>query len=1121
MENLSKKHISCCPLNNSGIAQISLKDYGKEKKYTPCYPLNNSGIAQISLNDYGKEKKNGGDEPINVEVNINDINSEKILIVLDKYLKGGLEKHTDLLQKDLNCDIMVFDVSLKNHKKIDENNYMDYDVILWQNVYNKIHQKQHNQKYIYVVHSQCDSWNDSQKNIVKNNDHMIDTYIYVSDIVKKNFENNILIPKNNYIIENQIPFIENVKEEIPGLFVSSGSYNTLKGHLELIKEFSKLDKNNTLEIYGYVHDLTYFKMLQAHIDDNNLHNIKLFEFTDNYIERMKEAEFFCLFSKSEGCCYSILEAISLNKKIICTKECLTENMLNYPNFRFDFKNFDKLEKNNNVIDIDNYTLFKIKYKDILNIYHEFNNKICIVSAITGNYDDFTTFDTNNLNCYLYSDLKINLNNSKFKNIIIDQYGKEFNEINGLKKNNKRYNKNIKNMIFAKYFKINHHMVPELKKYNYTIWIDGRTIIHNIILLKFKIYDLFLTNNNLNIAVHRHLRWNTMYEDTEYCKNFNNDYSYLYNRYDSENLIGQYLKYYDNGFICRKEYQECGFIIRNNHNLKTKLFFDKWWKENINVTYQDQISFRYLLQHFKMNVHYIGNNVYDNPYTKLSQHTCKLKYHNPFNLDIKNINKSFDLWDTIIGRICFSNLELFKLIEKRLKIKDFYKNRIESEEFVCKNTNNNFTIKDIYNVLYNRINTKLSKEELINYEYFSEINLTFKINENINKMDPQTIIVSDFFYDKEMFSKFLYIKKIWLPMEKIFITNSGKLDGYIWNKIPFNIKDHTGDNKWSDCEHPAYKKHNIITHHFNGDLNKYENYMVENNFDYLGYIMRSVRLSNPYKKKSDEWVLWNFYSNHYLPIIFLKIYSLKFLFDLKNEKVVFMSRDTYFLLHFYRAFFPSYECDYIYISRASMKNANEEYVEYVKDKVSNGIVIDLVGTGNSFSNFCKKNKINYKSYILYFMGRDPNDIIEYFPKKKMYAIFNYFNRYIERLNYASHGSFMRFENNKVITKEFEYDINYYMPVYKIVNLASKHINKINDILIEYNFDEKTLYKMLYFYFGPPDFLHTKCKSFPDQILTVLDKIEHEENHIGITNINSNIDKNYYLDLDEFLTFQKGE
>ena len=154
------------------------------------------------------------------------------------------------------------------------------------------------------------------------------------------------------------------------------------------------------------------------------------------------------------------------------------------------------------------------------------------------------------------------------------------------------------MITAKYYKINHHIIPELKNYNYTIWIDGRTIIHNIILLKFKIYDLFLQNDDLNVALHRHNRWHTMYEDAEYCKNFKNDYTYLYNRYDSEDLIGQYLKYYDNGFISDNEYQECGFLIRNNFHIKSKEFFDEWWKENINLTYQDQISFRYLVQQLK-------------------------------------------------------------------------------------------------------------------------------------------------------------------------------------------------------------------------------------------------------------------------------------------------------------------------------------------------------------------------------------------------------------------------------------------------------------------------------------------------------------------------------------------
>jgi hypothetical protein len=910
--------------------------------------------------------------------------------------------------------------------------------------------------------------------------------------------------------------MKNDKQEITGLFVSGGSFNKMKGHYELIREFSKLDNSNTLEIYGDIHDKDYFNMLQKYISDNKFDNIKLFEYTDKYIERLKEAEYFCLFSKSEGCSYSMLEAISLNKKIICTKQCLTDNMSNYQNLSYSLEKFEKSVNNIN----KDLKLFFIKYCDILDIEHIYNNNICIVSAITGNYDTFKTFNTCNLNCYLYSDLKIKLDNNRFKNIIIGENDYYYN-LNGLRKNNKIYNKKIKNMILAKYYKINHHIIPELKNYNYTIWIDGRTTIHNIILLKFKIYDLFLRDKDLNIAIHRHKRWSSMYEDAEYCKNFNNDYTYLYNRYDSENLIGQYLKYYDNGFVCNKEYQECGFLIRNNYNIKSKEFFDEWWKENIDCTYQDQLSFNYLVQKLKINLHYIGNDVYDNPYTRVEQHSHKLEQYNPFNINIKNINKSFDLWDTLIGRICLSHLEIFKLIEKRLKIENFYVNRIKSQEIVCKNTNNNFTIYDIYDHLYETINTQLSKQELINYEFFTEINLSFKIQENLKKIDEKSIIVSDFFYDKEMLSKFLFINKIWLPLNKIFVSNAGKLNGDIWDKIPYNIKSHMGDNKWSDCQHPAYKKHNINTCFFDKDLNEYENYMVTNNFNYLGYIMRSVRLSNPYNKNSESWILWNFYSNHYLPIIFLKLYSLKLLFNLEKEKVVFMSRDGYFMLHFYRALFPSNDYDYIYISRQAMKRANSKYIEYVKNKVNNAIVIDLVGSGNSFTSFCKKYKINYKSYILYFMGRSNKYSIEYFQDKKMYAIFNYFNRYIERLNYATHGSFIDFKNDKLLTKRFEYDVNFYKPIYQIVKLASEHVYKLNDVLIEYNFEEKILYNMLFLYFGQPDnILKPKCSSFSNEILNILDKIEHEGSHGEHDIVELDIKSNYFLDLDEYLILKNN-
>ena len=201
----------------------------------------------------------------------------------------------------------------------------------------------------------------------------------------------------------------------------------------------------------------------------------------------------------------------------------------------------------------------------------------------------------------------------------------------------------------------------------------------------------------------------------------------------------------------------------------------------------------------------------------------------------------------------------------------------------------------------------------------------------------------------------------------------------------------------------------------------------------------------------------------------------------------------------------------------MKTADREYIEYVKNKVNDAIVIDLLGSGNSFTFFCKKYKINYKSYILYFMGRSNKYSIEYFPKNKMYAIFNYFNRYIERLNYATHGSFISFKNYKLITKKLEYDEKFYKPIYEIVNLSCEYVNKLNDVLIEYNFEEKILYDMLFFYFGPPDFASKpKCESFSDEILNILDKIEHEDLHVKNDTEELDIKSNYFLDLNEYLT-----
>ena len=288
-----------------------------------------------------------------------------LLIVVDNYNKCSFKKHTNLLKDEFNCDIAFFGESIiKGHKKFTEIDLNKYSKIIFQNTFFNLPQKCHNQKYIYIVHSQCDQWNNTCIDIIINNDFLIDKYIFVSESVKQNFETNVLNPKKSYIVENNIKKIISNKKENPFLFVSCGSYQQLKGHDKLIWQFSKFEKKYKLEIYGDVRDKVYFENLNKIIEDNNFSNIKLFNYTDEYIERLKEASYFILFSESEGCSYAMLEAISLNKKIVCTEKCLTSQTYWYPN-KYIYKEKDY---NVNWFQIDKTDYLPYSYNHFIDAY---------------------------------------------------------------------------------------------------------------------------------------------------------------------------------------------------------------------------------------------------------------------------------------------------------------------------------------------------------------------------------------------------------------------------------------------------------------------------------------------------------------------------------------------------------------------------------------------------------------------------------------------------------------------------------------------------------------------------------------------------------------------------------
>jgi hypothetical protein len=252
-------------------------------------------------------------------------------LFLNLYDKSDLEKNTDLLCKSFNCDVKI----IKNasiYNIIDIEIYKKYKIVIWQNTFGKIIKKMPYQTFIYNVQNYCDSSNEHKiKHMIDNNKY-IDKYIFASDEIKNSFTFNRIPIINGFVIENQIPPIINNEYEIKGLFVSVGSYDNNTNYFNLVKYFSKLNKQYQLVIYGDVTDIFYYNKIVNYINVNKVSNIKLFEHKHNYLECLKKSEFFILLSTHNSINYYLNEAITLNKKIICTKECLTNsNIIWYPN----------------------------------------------------------------------------------------------------------------------------------------------------------------------------------------------------------------------------------------------------------------------------------------------------------------------------------------------------------------------------------------------------------------------------------------------------------------------------------------------------------------------------------------------------------------------------------------------------------------------------------------------------------------------------------------------------------------------------------------------------------------------------------------------------------------------
>lgn len=217
-----------------------------------------------------------------------------------------------------------------------------------------------------------------------------------------------------------------------------------------------------------------------------------------------------------------------------------------------------------------------------------NGKIAIITSIYGNYDNMKEQKIKNkdkVDWYCFTD-NTNIKSNLWKIINIpyhlqDKDNDEFVKYKYYYSNiDKTKNPKIYNMMCAKYYKIKTHKIDILQKYDYFIWVDGSVFLRPDFIDKM-IYNC----NNYNLINFKHSERDNILDEYKL--------SITMPKYNDKDLYNQYQTYLSKGFPDNIGLFENTIFARKNNNHNNHIF-DNWWIHNLEYSFQDQISYPFVL-----------------------------------------------------------------------------------------------------------------------------------------------------------------------------------------------------------------------------------------------------------------------------------------------------------------------------------------------------------------------------------------------------------------------------------------------------------------------------------------------------------------------------------------------
>ena len=398
--------------------------------------------------------------------------------------------------------------------------------------------------------------------------------------------------------------------------------------------------------------------------------------------------------------------------------------------------------------------------------------------------------------------------------------------------------------------------------------------------------------------------------------------------------------------------------------------------------------------------------------------------------------SFDLFDTLLGRFYYHPNSIFELVEKYFPFPAFTLFR-QAAAF-----KSDRTLPDIYRKLQELIDiTDSQATALMQFELEMELKHIFPIIENCNLVKDGDLIVTDTYYNESQIRKILGKIGIFKQV-KVYASPYGKSLGNGWEYLKNTYRNicHLGDSLHSDVI--AAHKCGIDAAHYKGSqLSINEKKMVKLGHSELAYLMRVLRLQNPYSPQSSEYLLWNEQCQLNIPIlIHASIYLDEFCKKHKKKRVLFTSRDGCLWIQIFSMLYPHYETVYFHVSRYTYFFPTASFIEYVREIYSdNAVIVDAHGKGKSCELFFKQYFQCIPTYLAIINSGNKHHAIL---RTKTIC------EEIERINYDLVGALYDVQKGKPMRSTLEYNMRFVKP-------AHFCIEKCLEVLSYYRFDSYDL------------------------------------------------------------------